>query len=196
MAPSRHLQKKLILMTMQLGHAAMICMVQSWIVNTLNPEILDSIIYYTIAHEVWKDLRERFSQSNEPRICEIRREIAYHRQEHLSSSIYYTKLKSLWDELASYNDASSDAQQDQQRLMQFLMALNESYSAIREQILLMNPLPFVRQAYSSVCQEEKQRLLSATHIAADSNSSTALAVRSNQMKNCKFGLEIDLYYFI
>ena len=46
-------------------------MVHSWIVNTLNLEILDSIIYYVIAHEVWEDLHERFSQSNAPRIFEI-----------------------------------------------------------------------------------------------------------------------------
>ncbi|RVW81531.1 Retrovirus-related Pol polyprotein from transposon RE1 [Vitis vinifera] len=131
-------------------------MVHSWIVNTLNPEISDFVIYYATAHE-------------------------------LSISVYYTKLKSLWDELASYNDASSGAQQDQQRLMQFLMGLNKSYSAIRGQILLMNPLPSVRQAYSSVCQEEKQRLLSATHTAAESNSSLAMAVRSNQMKNNSVG---------
>ena len=51
----------------------------------------------------------------------------------------------------------------------------------------MNPLPFVRQACSSVYQEEKQRLLSATHTAAYSNSSTAMAVRSNQMKNNSSG---------
>ena len=50
-------------------------------------------------------------------------------------------------------------------------------------ILLMNPLPFVRQVYSSVCQEEKQRLLSATHTTTDSNSSVAMVVKSNQMKN-------------
>ena len=162
-------------------------MVHSWIVNTLNPEISDSVIYYTTAHEVWEDLHERFSQSNAPRIFEIQREIAYHRQEQLSISIYYTKLKSLWDEVASYNDASSSAQQDQQRLMQFLMGLNESYSAIRGQILLMNPLHSVRQAYSSMCQEEKQRLLSATHTAAYSNSSAAMVVRSNQMKNISAG---------
>ena len=162
-------------------------MVHSWIVNTINPEISDSVIYYTTAHEVWEDLCERFSQSNEPRIFEIQREIAYHRQEQLSISIYYTKLKSLWDELASCNDALRDAQQDQQRLMQFLMGLNESYSAIRGQILLMNSLPSVRQAYSSVCQEEKQRLLSATHTTAYSNSSAAMAVRSKQMKNNSAG---------
>ena len=33
-------------------------MVHSCIVNTLNPEISDSVIYYTTAHEVWEDLRE------------------------------------------------------------------------------------------------------------------------------------------
>ena len=67
--------------------------------------------------------------------------------------------------------------------MQFLMGLNESYNAIRGNILLMDPIPSVRRAYSFVCQEEKQWLLSATHIAAYSNSSAAMAVRSNQMKN-------------
>ena len=71
--------------------------------------------------------------------------------------------------------------------MQFLMGLNESYSAIRGQILLMNPLPSVCQAYSSVCREEKQRILSARHTTAYSNSCVAMAVRSNQMKNNSAG---------
>ena len=43
-------------------------MVHSWIINTLDPEISDSVIYYATANEVWEDLRERFSQSNAPRI--------------------------------------------------------------------------------------------------------------------------------
>ena len=64
------------------------------------------------------------------------------------------------DEFASYNDTVHGAQQDQQRLMQFLMGLNGTYSAIRGQILLINPLPTVHQAYSSVSQEKQQRLLS------------------------------------
>lgn len=40
--------------------------------------------------------------------------------------------------------------------MQFLMGLNEFYSVFRGQLLLMNPLPGVSQAYSSIIQEEKQ----------------------------------------
>ncbi|KAL6312208.1 hypothetical protein AAG906_025550 [Vitis piasezkii] len=97
-------------------------MVHSWIVNTLNPEIADSVIYYSTAHEVWEDLRERFSQSNAPRIFEIH--------------------------------------------------------AIRGQILLMNPLPSVRQAYFSVSQEEK-RLRTSTNAATESAASAAMVVRSN-----------------
>ena len=32
--------------------------VHSWIVNTLNPEIVNSVIYYSTTHEVWEDLHE------------------------------------------------------------------------------------------------------------------------------------------
>ena len=52
-------------------------MVHSWIINTLIPEISDSVIYYSTAHEVWEDLHDRFSQSNAPRIFEIQRDIVY-----------------------------------------------------------------------------------------------------------------------
>jgi hypothetical protein len=70
-------------------------MVHSWIVNTLSPEISDSMIYYSTAHEVWEDLREIFFQSNAPRIFEIQRDIACLRQEQLSVSTYYTRLNGL-----------------------------------------------------------------------------------------------------
>jgi len=151
-------------------------MVHSWIINTLNPEISDSVIYYSTAHEVWEDLHDRFSQSIAPRMFEIQWDIACFRQEQLSVSVYYTKLKGLWDELASYNNSLHGAQQDQQRLMQFLMGLNESYSAVHGQVLLMNPLPSVRQTYSFVSQDEKQRLLSSAHTINDSVNSAAMVV--------------------
>ncbi|XP_020412745.1 uncharacterized protein LOC109947239 [Prunus persica] len=93
---------------------------------------------------------------------------------------YYTKLKGLWDELASYTDSSTCtcvAHGDRNKLMQFLMGLNESYSAVRGQILLMNPLPSVRQAYASISQEEKQRTLGASRAAVGTSDTAAMAVR-------------------
>jgi hypothetical protein len=157
-------------------------MVHSWIINTLISEISDRVIYYSTAQEVWEDLHYRFSQSNVPHIFEIQRDIACLRQDQLSISAYYTKLKGLWDELAFYNDTVHGAQQDQQRLMQFLMELNDSYSAICGQILLINPLPTVRQVYSSISQEENQRLLSSMHAVNDSIESTVMVVRGNSGK--------------
>ncbi|KAM1570351.1 hypothetical protein ACFX10_035364 [Malus domestica] len=44
----------------------------------------------------------------------------------LSIAAYYTKMKSLWDELSSYNDSISctcGAQNERNKLMQFLMGL-------------------------------------------------------------------------
>ena len=43
--------------------------------------------------------------------------------------------------------------------MQFLMGLNDVYSSVRSQILLMDPLPSVNKAYSLILQDESQRLL-------------------------------------
>jgi len=64
------------------------------------------------------------------------------------------------------------------------MGLNESYSAIRGQILLMNPLPSVRQAYSSISQEEKQRLLSSMHTGGDDSSgNAAMAVHNSNNRS-------------
>jgi hypothetical protein len=54
-------------------------MVHSWITNTLSPEISHSVIYYATTYEVLEDVRERFSQSNAPRIFEIQQKITYHK---------------------------------------------------------------------------------------------------------------------
>ena len=51
-------------------------MVHSWIVNSCDPEIADSVTYYSSAHEVCEDLHERFSQANATHIFGIQRDIA------------------------------------------------------------------------------------------------------------------------
>lgn len=121
-------------------------MVLSWILNSLEPDIADSVLSCATPHAVWEDLRERFSLGNAPRIFQIQRDIYKIEQGQLSVAAYYTKLKGLWDELASFNSVTCTCgNNDRTKLMQFLMGLNESYSDTRGQILLMNPLPSVRQ---------------------------------------------------
>jgi len=41
-------------------------MILSWIFNSLTTDIVDNVILYDTAHEVWEDLQSRFSQSHAP----------------------------------------------------------------------------------------------------------------------------------
>lgn len=50
------------------------------------------------------------------------------------------------------------AEQDQ-RLIHFLMGLNDIYSVIRGGIIMMNPLPSIAQVFSLLVQDEHQRKL-------------------------------------
>ncbi|XP_018501090.2 uncharacterized protein LOC108866615 [Pyrus x bretschneideri] len=79
-------------------------MVTLWIVNSVHSHIAGSIMYTETVAAVWNDLRDRFSQSSDSRIYQIRQEIVKNRQGQFIVSAYYTKMKALWDELASYHD--------------------------------------------------------------------------------------------
>ncbi|RVW66050.1 Retrovirus-related Pol polyprotein from transposon RE1 [Vitis vinifera] len=151
-------------------------MILSWILNSLSQDLADSVIFSTTTQEVWEDLLDHFSQSNAPHIFQIERDIAFLTQDQMTVAAYYIRLKNLWDELGFYNDTvcSCGADHKRRRLMQFLMGLNESYNAIRGQILLMNPLPDVAKAYSSIVQEEKQRSRGATR---ETTKNSAMVVR-------------------
>ena len=60
--------------------------------------------------------------------------------------------------------------------MQFLMGLNETYSQIRGQVLLLDPLLSINKVYSLLIQDESQR--SIAHSARDYVESTALSAQS------------------
>ncbi|KAI4296877.1 hypothetical protein L6164_036796 [Bauhinia variegata] len=70
----------------------------------------------------------------------------------------------LWDGLDSYRTIPNCDQfkariekREEDRMIQFLIGLNDAYNTVRSNILMMSPLPNVRQADSLVIQEETQR---------------------------------------
>ncbi|XP_022895254.1 uncharacterized protein LOC111409434 [Olea europaea var. sylvestris] len=149
-------------------------------------DIRASIIYYQNAHEIWNDLKDRFSQTNSVHLFHTEEAIHNCKQDNLTIGAYYTKLKGLWDErdapccipTCTYGAMKEVLQfQQNQKTMKFLMALNEVYAAVRGQILLMDPLPTVNKAYSLILQDEKQRGMSkgGTTMA----EASAFAVKNN-----------------
>ncbi|XP_038995860.1 uncharacterized protein LOC120153902 isoform X2 [Hibiscus syriacus] len=159
--------------------------VLSWILNTVSSDLSAGIVFASSAVQVWSDLKERFDKVDGSRIFFLHREIATLNQGDSTVSTYFTRLKLLWDEyhaLVPLSACNCEVSQQnskhiaQQRLLQFLMGLNDTYSAIRSQVLLMQPLPNVNQAYSMIVQEEAQR-------AQLSGVSGATAMYSNASGN-------------
>ena len=52
--------------------------------------------------DVWNDLHDRFYQSNGPRVFQIKQLLNSLAQGSDDVSCYYTKLKTLWDELKDF----------------------------------------------------------------------------------------------
>ena len=74
-------------------------MVLSWIFNSLNQELANSVLYLETPSEIWTDLQERFSQGDFSHHYQTQPSIVELKQNQDSIFSYYTKMKMLWDEL-------------------------------------------------------------------------------------------------
>jgi hypothetical protein len=77
-------------------------MVKSRLLNSISKEISHSVIYCIHACDIWKDLKARFSQVNGPRMFQLEQEISNLVQGTMLVATYFTKLRSLWDELSAF----------------------------------------------------------------------------------------------
>ncbi|XP_071738881.1 uncharacterized protein [Rutidosis leptorrhynchoides] len=67
--------------------------VTCWILNSMIAELSESFSYATSASGLWKELEERYGQSNGPLIFQIEREPSKVNQGSLTVAGYYNKLK-------------------------------------------------------------------------------------------------------
>ncbi|KAG8660953.1 hypothetical protein MANES_02G207050v8 [Manihot esculenta] len=120
-------------------------MVTSWILNSILKDLVDSFIYTVSSRDLQISL---ISQENFPVL------------------VYFIHLKRLWDELGSIEvlppcscgaSKAIDDMNNRNRLMQFLMELNEIFDPVRDQILVLNPLPSMNRAYSMALKHESQK---------------------------------------
>ena len=167
-------------------------MVLSWLFNSLSGKIAASVIYLDSAHEVWLDLKERFSQSSDPRIYQLQKAIATLNQGQTSVSSYYTKLKGLWDELINFRPIPTCScgalktlheYQHSEYVMKFLVGLNDTFGNVKGQILLMDPLPSINKVFPLVTQEERQRDLTPSSMVQFIESTAAFAVTNSRFNS-------------
>ncbi|KAH0777797.1 hypothetical protein KY290_009208 [Solanum tuberosum] len=167
--------------------------VLSWISSTVATILVTTIMYASSAKRVWDDFKERFSKSNLTRVYQLWSEVAtlWHGTDSVTD--YYSKLRNLWDELdvlvptvlCEYDEVIPYVEHlHQQRLLMFLMGLNETFSHVISDILLKSVVPNVNQAYAIVVQEESQRFLGIVDI--NKEPLTIMAGRGQSFKGRRF----------
>ncbi|XP_042053398.1 uncharacterized protein LOC121798426 [Salvia splendens] len=73
-------------------------MVISWLRNSVSPQICPSIMYIEDAHELWLDLRDRFSQIDSARSYQLKQQLMFLTQGSSNVNTYFTNLRIVWDE--------------------------------------------------------------------------------------------------
>jgi len=143
-------------------------MVTAWLYNVIDKSLHGSVAYANTARTIWIDLEERYSQPNAIRVHQLKRELSLVEQDKLSVTEYFTKLKSLWDELGTYQilpvctcdckcGKAVASMLEQERVHQFLMGLDHvKYNTVRSNILSQDPLPTLNKAYAAIVREERQ----------------------------------------
>ncbi|XP_075074561.1 uncharacterized protein LOC142162144 [Nicotiana tabacum] len=135
--------------------------------NTVSLSLISSVIYTSNAYTVWEDLKERFDKDNASRACYLHKEIATLTQGISIVSVYYTKLRELWDEYETLTppptcgcaESRKHVEHYQiKKLYQLLTGLNESYENAKNRVLMTWPLPNLNQAYAMIVNVESQRI--------------------------------------
>ena len=143
-------------------------MISSWILNSVSPHITTSVIYRDTTFEVWNALKNRFSQVNGPRISQLQKEMSIMMQRDSIVTNLFTSLQASQDQLLNFKPLpwwscgkctcgvkdKINNFHHQDSIMQFLNGLNDSYSLVRTQILMIEPIPLIDKAFSLVIQEE------------------------------------------
>lgn len=173
---------------------AVVC---SWILNSVSDSIYSAHASTEDASVVWTELFETYHKADGSVVFNIHQQINSLTQGTLSVSEYFSKLDALWKEfdgLTNLVECSCEAaakfnnHAKLMKLMQFLSGLDSSYNQVKSHILLMDPLPNVRTAFSIVSREEshqKNGSLSLGTGKGNGSQSSAFNVKLNEQKKGK-----------
>lgn len=146
-------------------------MMISWILGVLDYDLARSVLYFKSAREIWVNLEERYGEASGTLLFGLQHSLYEMKQGHDSISSYYTKMKMLWDQLDAVDPIQSCTctncscgislklvkSQENRRLIEFMIKLNDHFEMIRSNILVMNPLPTISHAYRMLMQEENHK---------------------------------------
>ncbi|XP_019438974.1 PREDICTED: uncharacterized protein LOC109344676 [Lupinus angustifolius] len=146
-------------------------LVVSWLSHSIEPSIVQSVLWMDSAQEIWNDLKERYHQGDMFRISELIGEMHSIKQGSGSIDKFYTQMKGVWQQLDNYIPIppcycetkchcalipTIKKYRENEYIICFLRGLNEQFSYVRSQIMLMEPMPLISKVFSILVQQERQ----------------------------------------
>ncbi|KAK3010459.1 hypothetical protein RJ639_010668 [Escallonia herrerae] len=141
----------------------------SWINNSVEPSIGMHFSKFTSAKEVWDYLEGLYMQSNFAKRYELENVIRGERQDDKSVQEFYNVMNGIWDQLDLMDPlelrklAIYQKVREEQKLVQFLMALRTEFKPLRGSMLHRSPLPSVDKVLSELVAEETRLKSSLLH---------------------------------
>ena len=120
-------------------------LVHTWIINSIEPFIAQSVVFIENAVDIWNDLKDHFMRGGRIRVAQLYQEIANLKQGSHKITDYFTKLTGLWEELEQYRPMpqctfrisctcatmrNAKGFRAKDRIIQFLIGLNEECNAL------------------------------------------------------------------
>ncbi|XP_074346325.1 uncharacterized protein LOC141685098 [Apium graveolens] len=151
-------------------------LVISWIIFNLDATITKSVLFLQTAREIWSDLEERYGYASMTEVYSLEQSLSGIVQD--VNLLPYCSCKKCTCNLTK---KIQDRQQDQ-KLLQFMMKLNDKFVAVRANILMMHHLPNMSAAYRLFAQEERHK-----EISQISNQSESMAFLANRRRDFDSG---------
>nr|XP_011464143.1 PREDICTED: uncharacterized protein LOC101293529 isoform X1 [Fragaria vesca subsp. vesca] len=156
-------------------------LVKTWLFGSMSKEIKRSLAHCKTAHDIWEELKERFSHTNTVQLYNIENDINKCEQGTGTVTTYHTNLTGLWDArdvACALTPCTCEAANtyktyiETQKTIKFLMGLNEGYASLRSNIISMDPLPSLNKVYAAALRHEKQAAVSNEKVVTTTEAST------------------------
>ncbi|XP_026440421.1 uncharacterized protein LOC113339346 [Papaver somniferum] len=162
-----------------------------WVANSVDPVIRNSVMSFPSAREQWLEIKNRFFHTNALKLYALKQSISTLKQDNLNVAMYFTNLKTLWDQMDSFRPPvacicaagkSFLEHHNQDRSMEFLQGLHDRFSSLRSQCMLMEPMPSAAKLYNLVRQDEEQQGINSSSLT-QVDSATLNVSRSDPQRS-------------
>ncbi|XP_071688869.1 uncharacterized protein [Rutidosis leptorrhynchoides] len=139
----------------------------SWLIQNIEPNLASNLTSFSTAKLLWDALATTYSSGTDKlQTYDLYVKATEMKQNNLNLEELWIRMQGIWGELEIRDPNPMESASDinkynmiraEQKLFQFLKALDQKYDTIKRELLRLNPLPTAEEAYAAVRKETAHR---------------------------------------